>query len=340
MERIRCQVLRALSQDETSVYRLIDRQDASLREFLSLLDQLAEEGLIYVQAGRAGLTEHGADLCRSQGLAEIGDLCCPRCQSTGLDLPPFLQRILKQYRAIVADRPEADKSFDQGFISAEGVIRRLGFVCERGDIYGSIFVVGDDDFFSVAAALTGLPERVVAVDVDDKVVDLINRAARDHSLRLEGRTYDVQEDLPASWRKGFDMFLTDPVETLPGLELFLSRGVSSLKEPGSAGYFGLTTLEASRAKWFDIQSMLQRMGFVVTDICRKFNVYPEEDKNFFSFQDDFPIVQRFGTRIDFDWYKSSLYRIEAVRDPEPLVQGRRRLDEKVYKDEESLATPF
>jgi hypothetical protein len=263
-----------------------------------------------------------------------------RCESTGLALPAFLQRVLREYRQIVAGRPEANKAYDQGFISAEGVLRRLAFVCERGDIYGSIFVVGDDDFFSIAAALTGLPERVVAVDVDEKVVELINRTARERSLNLEGQTYDVQQDLPASLREGFDMFLTDPVETLPGLELFLSRGVSSLKGAGASGYFGLTTLEASRTKWFDVQSMLQGMGFVVTDICRKFNVYPEEEKNFFSFQDDFPVVRHFGSRIDFNWYKSSLYRIEAVRHPQPQVQGERRLDERVYKDGESLATPF
>lgn len=340
MNRIRYQVLRALFQDEISVYQLIDQQDASLVELVNLLDELEQEGLIYLQKGRTGLTRKGMDLCREKGLTGTLELSCSTCQGTGLELPSYFQNILERFRGIIAQRPEADKAYDQGFMDPAGVVRRLAFTYARGDLYGRMFVVGDDDFFSIAAALTGMPEMVLAVDVDQRVVELINRIAQEYSLNLEAQMFDVQEELPRDLQKSFDMFLTDPVETLPGLELFLSRGVMALKGAGSTGYFGLTTLEASRKKWFRIQSMLQDMGFVATDILRKFNVYPEEEKNFFNFQDSFPLVQRFGTRIDYNWYKSSFYRIEAVQDPSPLITGPRQLDTQVYKDEESLATPF
>jgi hypothetical protein len=293
-----------------------------------------------MQKGRAGLTAQGREYCRSKGLHIGLELACASCQGSGLQLPPFFQDILQEYKQIMAHRPEAVKDYDQGFMSAEGVLRRLAFVYARGDIHGRIFVVGDDDFFSIAAALTGLPQHVLAVDVDTRVVELINQTAQQRSLNLEARVCDVQQDLPLELQNSFDIFLSDPVETLPGLELFLSRGVSALRGPGSAGYFGLTTLEASRSKWFQLQAMLQKMGFAVTDICRRFNVYPEEDKNFFSFQEDLPIVKHFGTHIDYDWYKSSLHRIEAVQEPQPLIKGERLLEERVYKDEESLATPF
>ena len=136
------------------------------------------------------------------------------------------------------------------------------------------------------------------------------------------------------------MFVTDPVETIPGLKLFLSRGVSTLRGEGCSGYFGITTLEASRRKWYLIQKMIHDMGFTITDIRRKFNVYPGEDKNFFRFQEKLPIVKELGLKIDYDWYKSSLYRIEAIRRPKPLVEGEMIIDEKVYKDEESWATPY
>ncbi len=340
MDRIRCQVLRALFQEETSIYRLIDRQDASLKEFIDLLDQLIAEDLIYTHKGQAGLTAAGLQYCRKHGLTLDLELQCSRCQGTGLELSPFFADILERFKDIIVDRPGAKKEFDQGFMSAQGVLQRLAFVFERGDIHGNIFVVGDDDFFSIAAALTKLPSKIVAVDVDPQVVDLINQTARDLDLSLEGRLYDVQQDLPRELQNSFHMFLTDPVETLSGLELFLSRGVSALQGPGSTGYFGLSTLEASRNKWLNLQGKLQQMGFVVTDIRRKFSVYPEDEKNFIKFQEHLPIVQHLGATIDYDWYKSSLYRIEAVHSPQPLVQGQRNLEEQVYKDHESLATPF
>jgi len=150
----------------------------------------------------------------------------------------------------------------------------------------------------------------------------------------------VQQAFPAELRRKFDVFVTDPVETIPGLRLFLSRGVSTLKGRGCSGYFGITTLEASRRKWYEIQKMILDMGFIITDIKRHFNVYPEEEKNFFRFQDKLPIVRKLGAKIDFNWYNSSLYRIEAVSDPKPIVEGEMRIDEKVYKDDESWATPY
>ncbi len=53
-----------------------------------------------------------------------------------------------------------------------------------------------------------------------------------------------------------------------------------------------------------------------------------------------PIVKKLGVEIDYNWYKSTLYRIEAVKEPKPLVEGEMIIDEKVYKDDESWATPY
>ncbi len=94
---------------------------------------------------------------------------------------------------------------------------------------GRIFVVGDDDLFSIAASLTGMPEKVVVVDIDERLINFINRMADEYSLSVEAFVYDVQQAFPDEFKKKFDVFVTDPVETIPGLKLFLSRGVSSLK---------------------------------------------------------------------------------------------------------------
>jgi len=340
MSRISKQILQLLLKGEISVYELIEGQDASLKEFLSFCEDLEQEELIYLSQGKIGLTRKGIAYCNYSRIKNFDDINCPNCQGTGIWLPPSLSSIYERYISIVRDRPAAQKDYDQGFMDSKDVFRRLGFIYDRGDLYGRIFVVGDDDFFSIAAGLTGLPKEIVAVDIDKEIIDFINNTAQDQNLNIKAYHFDVQEDVFEQFRQHFDIFLTDPVETLPGIKLFLSRGVSALKGPETSVYFGLTTLEASRAKWYSIQRMLLNMNFVITDIKRHFSTYPDEDKNFLSFQDELPIVQTLGSKIDYDWYKSSFIRAESIATPQPLIQGEMHIDEQVYKDEESLASPF
>ena len=340
MRRIRNQIFQALSSGDVSVYKLIDCQDASLPEFFDLLNELEREGLIEVEKGVVRLTPKGKEHISKMNAVNI-DVRCKCCDGTGYIISKDFEEILRKYKEIAKDRPSALEKFDQGFISPEGVIKRVEFIYERGDLLNSkIFVVGDDDLLSVAAALTEMPEKINVIDADERLIDFINRVAEKHGFPIEAEICDVQEELPEKFRRKFDVFVTDPVETIPGLKLFLSRGVSSLKGEGCSGYFGLTTLEASRRKWFEIQRMIWEMGFVITDIRRKFNVYPDEEKNFFRFQEKLPIVKKLGAKIDHDFYTSSLFRIEAVRDPKPIVEGRMIINEAVYKDEESWATPY
>lgn len=339
LQRIAQQILQSLRQGPQSPYQLIDAQDGSLPEFLQVWQTLQEQGLLRVAQGKASLTPQGEQT--AEGLRPAEGVRCPHCAGTGYRLAPFHQEVLKRYRALIRHRPPATEAYDQGYIDPEGVMRRLAFIHERGDLNGTwLFIVGDDDLLSLAAALTGLPKHITVVDIDQRIVDFINQTARAQGLPIEAAVYDVQQAFPAHWQGHYDLFITDPVETLPGLELFLSRGVSTLKGPGSAGYFGLTTLEASRKKWLAIQEMIHRMGFVITDIRRRFNVYPDEgETNFFRYQEKLPIVQKLGLQVDYNWYTSALYRIEAVKTPRPVITGPRIIDEQVYKDEESWATP-
>ncbi|RLI72921.1 putative methyltransferase, partial [Archaeoglobales archaeon] len=285
------------------------------------------------------LTDDGLKLCEDLGVKRVNEFTCEYCEGTGYVI--LFKDVLEEYARIAKDRPEAIEKYDQGFISLDGVIKRVEFIYERGDLVNSkMFIVGDDDLLSIAASLTGFPEKVVVVDIDDRLIDFINETAKDYKLPIEAIVYDVQKVFPEELKGKFDVFVTDPVETIPGLKLFLSRGVSTLKGVGCAGYFGITTLEASRRKWYEIQKIIHEMGFIITDLRRRFNVYPQDDKNFFRFQDKLPIVKKIGAKIDYNWYKSTLYRIEAVKQPKPIVEGEMTIDEKVYKDDESWATPY
>jgi len=336
--RIKNQIIQALANGRTSVYRLIDRQDASLPEFLSIIDEMKKEGMISIEGGIVSLAEDNETITKLQN---TGVTECSECDYTGYSISGFFSEILEKFEEIASERPEAIEVYDQGFISPEGIIKRIMFMHDRGDLLDSeIFIVGDDDLLSIAAALTGLPKRVRVGEIDERLVSFINRVGEAFNLPIEAVKFDVQHPLPANLRRKFDVFVMDPVETLPGLGLFLSRGVLSLKGIGCSGYFGITTLEASRKKWYEIERMIYEMGFVITDLRRKFSIYPLTEKNFLSYHEKLPVYDKFGDNVDCDWYKSTLYRIEAVKEPVPVVEGEMVIDEKVYKDDESWATPY
>ena len=333
MDRIERQILSFLFHNPSSIWRLIDFQDGSLPEFFDIMEKMEGEGILKIKDGMVFLTDKGKKIAEK---VVFGLHRCPHCDSTGYEMA---DEIKEDFMKVVEHRPLPVETFDQGYIGINTVLRKLAFMMERGDVSGDIFVVGDDDLFSIALAFTGKPKRVVAVDIDERIIKYINEVAVQYSLPVEAYLQDVRKE-NEEFRNKFDVFVTDPVETIPGIRLFLSRAASSLKGIASSGYFGLTTLEASRRKWYEIQKMLHEMGFVITDIRRRFQVYPDDGRNFFSFQEKLPIVKKLGWRVDYNWYRSALYRIEAVRQPKALVKGDVEINEEFYKDDESWATPY
>ncbi len=339
MDRFKNQVIQLTISGEISIYRLIERQDLSLREFFERIRQLEREGVVILSGGRVRLNPDIAE--QYSHLRQMGDPGCGRCDRTGYIIDGYFERLLGEWSEIIKDRPEAVERFDQGFISEEGVIRRVEYMYERGDILGAeIFIMGDDDLLSIALALTRLPKKIQVVEIDERLVSFINKIARERDLPLEAQIFDAQNPLPERFQKHFDVFVTDPVETLPGLTLFVSRAIASLRGKGSSGYLGLTTIEASLGKWFEIEKRFLEMGFVITDIRRRFNVYPLGDISFSRYQEKCRVYREIGVKADCDWYTSSFIRLEAIDTPRPYITEKMVIDEKVYKDDESLATPY
>ncbi len=339
MDRFKNQVIQLTARGEISIYELIERQDLSLKEFFERIREMEREGLITISKGRVKLNEEVAQ--QRPVLKEIGEIACGECEKTGYRITTYFKELLEKWRGLVAHRPEAVERFDQGFISETGVIRRVEYIYERGDLLDAeIFIMGDDDLLSIALALTHLPKRIEVVEIDERLVNFINRIAGEMGLPLHAEIFDAQNPLPERFKGKFDVFVTDPVETLPGLTLFVSRATAALRGKGSAGYLGLTTIEASKEKWYEIEKRFLEMGFVITDIRRRFNVYPLGEISFSRYQEKCQVYKEIGVKADRDWYTSSLIRLEAIKAPRPYITEAMIIDEKVYKDDESLATPY
>lgn len=325
---------------ERSPWELISLIDADLNEFVDELRSLIQDKLVEIRDGKLKLTQKGWEE-RENLKVRIYNVRCPNCEGRGIIEDAF--GALSKYKEITKNRPRPTAEYDQGYIKEEDVMRRISFIYERGDLEdANIIVIGDDDLISLGLALTGLPRKIEVLEIDERLIDFINENARKYDLPVNARKFDVREDLQEDLRGKFDVFITDPVETIDGITLFLSRAASGLRGRGCSGYFGLTHLEASLQKWRVIERRLLDMNFVITDMLRDFNVYPMKDNLEIS-EKDYLIYQELSSitgskKIDADFYRSTLIRVEATDVIKPLVRGKVELKDEIYVDDESLVT--
>jgi predicted methyltransferase len=319
-----------VAEDPWEVFRL---SRAPIRFVCAFWQELIREGLLRPENGRLHLADHARAWIQALRIPPAREFPCPRCEGRGVDLGG-LREAAERFRDIARHRPAALQAFDQGYVTEDTALARVAFALERGDVEGKeVLVVGDDDLVSVALALAAHPLRVVAVDVDERIVRFIRDVARAEGLlQLEAHVYDVRDPLPEAWQGGFDTFFTDPTESLRGFRAFVDRGLLALRGEGSAGYFGLTHGESSLVKWARIQRMLLRRNAVLTDIRDGFNVYQNWD-----------YVEAMRAwrwlpvrpRPAHLWYRSALFRIELLSSPR-LVN--RPVRGELLEDEEAATT--
>ncbi len=324
---------------EESPWKLIEKVDANPLRVIDELGKMQAEGLVDIKNGKIKLTARGIEEIERLNVRYY-NVRCEACIGRGYRVDAF--GILDKFKEISAKRPEPTADYDQGYIREEDLMQRLAFIYERGDLEGAkVAIVGDDDLLSIAMALTGLPGQVDVFEIDDRLITFINDVASRMNLNITARKFDVRQDMPREFYAQYDTFVTDPVETIPGIRLFLSRAASTLVDNG-AGYFGLTHIEASLSKWAKIERMLLDMNFVITDMLRDFNVYPMAGN--LEISEDYYEIKKMvdklsgNSNIDADFYRSTLIRIEALGKPEPLVSGHVELSDEVYVDDESIVT--
>lgn len=316
------------------IWRILDLASLPALATCEGLRAFAELGWVEFLGERVVVTEQGRKAAETLGIKPVQELRCPRCHGRGLELEPFRQ-LAQAFAQVAKNRPEASQDFDQGYVTEETTVARIALAFSRGDLAGKdIIVLGDDDLVSLAAALTRLPKHVVALDVDQRIVDFLRHAAKTEKLALDVYHHDLREPLPAELVRRFDTFFCDPTESLRGYLAFAHRGISALRGPGCAGYLGLTRLEASLTKWRQIQTALLAAGAAITDLYPNFHEYVNwpyiETMRAWA---HLP-VRRVPGRFE-PWYRSALIRIELVE--EPKVENVRYSGD-IFTDAEAATT--
>lgn len=332
-------ILEQLLDGPRSYWALLRSSRRHAAEFIADLRELLSSGLIEYDESGFSLTPEGRVLAARHGIRPRRNVICPSCSGRGVTLFSEFDAMLQRFRQITRNRPEAISLYDQGAVTPEVSVLRVAYMYEQGDLAGrDLLLLGDDDLTSIAAALSGLPRRIHVAEADERLVAFIADVSRsqgwDDYLTVE--PYDVRWALPERLRARFDVFITDPVETLEGILLFLSRGTEALRERG-AGYFGLTQLESSMAKWREIQRGVLEMGYAITAILPQFQEYALDHV----LDNDWRIVTEAPVELgppDVLFYTSSLVRLQLVGAPQPLYSGPVLMGRELYYDDEAYAT--
>lgn len=282
-----------------------------LRAVGSVVARLEAAGIVSLENAEVRLTAVGQAAFDEAGIIPLPAPECGTCRGTGITPGQFLPDRATRFYEIAAGRPIPVAEYDQVHLLPEDVWRRVAFMAGRGDLAGlDLLVLGDDDLLSVAAALTGLPRRVVVLELDRRLVDFINIVAREEGLALAAHEADLRDPLAPELAGRFDTFHTDPPEALSGLLLFIGRGIAGLKGPGAAGYFGVTHLEGSIAKWYRLErALLEEYRVAITDILPAFSRYQTWDYLLADLHK--PPFDRLA-RPQNSWYNSSFVRIEQI----------------------------
>lgn len=335
-------ILLQLADSDKTIWELLDGWQFTLAEFISTVNKLYEDRFLESDGKKLRLTRKGKERVNPAELRYMPRLC-GACKGRRITLPKPYKELLRKFKEAVKGRPAPKDEYYQGFIGEFDVAARIALMNYHGDVAGKeVILIGDDDLLSVALALTGLPSRITVLDVDERIGDFIDRVNEKHGLAIEFLRYNVEEPLPKTLLNRFDVFSSEPLETESGVRAFLSRGVACLRK-GGVGYFGLTTLEASRRKWAMAEESLLRMGCAITDVIRGFTVYPsvyvKEPKEPFLPLLKFKLKFDFKGKFETGWYKSSLVRFEAM-EPNPLIKWNEKIKVELVDPKESLTHPF
>ncbi len=264
----------------------------------------------------------------------VQNYACDSCQGRGIDGMLLQNDKLEVFWKIHHERPTAIQEYDQGYITPESTLARYAIAAHYGDVDGKrILVLGDDDLVSLSLLLFGHPEEVVVVEIDKRLVEFIETWAKRLEQPVTILQHNLCEPLPEEYRRRFHTFFTDPPESFPAFRAFVGRGISALKGPGCAGYFGFTRREASYKKWHAIEGYLVENNAVITEIRHNFHEYVNWDYDTKTRAWELAPVH---SKPKINWYRSALFRIELIDEPGGEWDTHFRLED--LSDDEASTT--
>lgn len=199
-----------------------------------------------------------------------------------------LKEILKKY-----ERPKPKRKFDQFYATEETIKERVKLLSNYFDLYKieSIIFLGDDDLTSVFLGLNSTIKKILVLDIDDEILNLIESISKEKKLDIEILKYDLRDPLNIIYDKikkisPVNLIFFDPPYTPNAVKLWLIRALQILLGKGSDKKrkslnflknkfifmcYGYT--DKSPERGIKIQKIISELGLIIQEKFRKFNKY-------------------------------------------------------------------
>jgi len=310
MEKIEKRILSYLAKkDRLNFWEMVPYLSQPFVETVKMLKGLENEKLIEIKGGCIILTKKGREKIKTLGIV-------------GSDLPNVItsikidQESLKKFTKLRKKRFFKEE-YDQLPILPVGIMRKISVMKSKGDLEGKkIICLGDDDMAGIALALTGSPLEISVLDIDKDIVDYENEVFK--ALKVKAKAYqaDLLKPIPQALKHKYDVFVTEPPDTVFGNSLFFSRGIECIKKEGGVGYLGISAVDFSKKRYLAVEKNILRSGCLITDLFSRLEPYEigNEDKWIFNLPFNFGWPKK-------PWFFSDLLRIEVLEGAKPLFPG-------------------
>jgi hypothetical protein len=193
----------------------------------------------------------------------------------GTTLRGGAKEVERELAALTASAPRRRRHLDHVAATVETRLRRARLLASRYDLDGAtVLCLGDHDLTSLALALIAPRCRLAVVDLDDALLDHVDRSAARLGAAVACRFADLRFGLPADLAGAADVVFTDPPYTPEGVRLFAARGCETLRrDDRSRLLLCYGHGERQPALGLKVQAVLHSLHLLVEEVRPGFNRY-------------------------------------------------------------------
>jgi len=187
----------------------------------------------------------------------------------------FEDKYLEIYTEITKERPSPKRNLDQFYATPKTILKRALFLHKLNELYRrKILFLGDDDHTSLALALINNSAKIHVVDVDNKILESIEKLSEKFDLNIDTSLADFRYDKLDSLKGKFDVVFTDPPYTTQGIDLFIDKAITCLRLRYSSTIFFCygNSLRATE-RTLSIQKKIMEKDLMISLIEKNFNQY-------------------------------------------------------------------
>ncbi|MBT9169456.1 MAG: N(4)-bis(aminopropyl)spermidine synthase [Syntrophomonadaceae bacterium] len=286
-----------------------------LPDFVSVLKKMEKEGLIKIKNSYLLLTQKGK---RTASALKIIPQSLPSPDICEIKID---KKLLKNYKNFRRNKVFEKEEFDQLQLSEEGVLKKIEVMRRFDDLKDKkIICLGDDDLVGIALALTKEPKEIMILDIDKEIIDYENNVLEKLGYKKSAFLCDFLKPIPQRFRGKYDVFITEPPDTVKGITLFFSRGIECLSKKGGIAYLGVSKTDLDENDFLKIEENILKMKGLITDIFSHFEGY-KPSKIDFSWV--FGLPKGVTTTAREPWFFSDLLRVKILKGAVPLLKGKK-----------------